>query len=73
MPTGEQVLAPFAFVSDLAGALLVLELARFKIRQAVPGRQELPLHQPVGATLSIHAPHAAPHSHMRLLRPDDDT
>lgn len=27
--TGEQVLAPFAFVSNLAGALLALELARF--------------------------------------------
>jgi len=28
-PTGEQVLAPFAFVSSLAGALQALELARF--------------------------------------------
>ncbi len=28
--TGEQVLAPFAFVSNLAGALLALELARFE-------------------------------------------
>jgi hypothetical protein len=28
-PTGGQVLAPFAFVSNLAGALLALELARF--------------------------------------------
>jgi hypothetical protein len=28
-PTGAQVLAPFAFVSNLAGALLALELARF--------------------------------------------
>ncbi len=29
-PTGAQVLAPFAFVSNLAGALLALELARFE-------------------------------------------
>ena len=29
-PTGEQVLAPFAFVSSLAGALQTLELARFE-------------------------------------------
>ena len=28
-PSGEQILAPFAFVSNLAGALLALELARF--------------------------------------------
>jgi molybdopterin/thiamine biosynthesis adenylyltransferase len=30
-PGGEQVLAPFAFVSNLAGALLALELARFDV------------------------------------------
>ena len=30
-PTGEQALAPFAFVSSLAGALLALELARFEL------------------------------------------
>jgi hypothetical protein len=29
-PTGAQVLAPFAFVSNLAGALLALELSRFE-------------------------------------------
>ena len=32
-PTGAQVLAPFAFVSNLAGALLALELARFHAGQ----------------------------------------
>ena len=35
MPTGAQVLAPFAFVSNLAGALVALELARFDAGQLV--------------------------------------
>lgn len=59
MPTGEQVLAPFAFVSNLAGALLVLELARFESgRRFQDGRNYL-----------FISPWAPPYPYMRRTRP----
>ena len=59
LPTGEQVLAPFAFVSNLAGALLALELARFESgKRFQDGRNYLFL-----------SPWAPPHAHARRTRP----
>ncbi|MEI9922774.1 MAG: hypothetical protein WDN50_03610 [Bradyrhizobium sp.] len=55
-PTGEQVLAPFAFVSNLAGALLALELARFESGARFPGRQELHVCEPMGFSSRLYAP-----------------
>jgi E1 N-terminal domain len=60
-PTGAQVLAPFAFVSNLAGALLALELARFDSGVRVEeGRNYLFL-----------SPWAPPHARVRRHRPRD--
>ena len=59
MPTGEQVLAPFAFVSNLAGALLALELARFDSgRRFGDGKNYL-----------FVSPWSPPYSFMRRTRP----
>jgi molybdopterin/thiamine biosynthesis adenylyltransferase len=57
--SGEQVFAPFAFVSNLAGALLALELARFEsgVRFAD------------GMNYLAASPWAAPHGHLRRRRP----
>jgi molybdopterin/thiamine biosynthesis adenylyltransferase len=57
--TGEQVLAPFAFVSNLAGALLALELARMKSRTQFAD----------GKNYFFGSPWAPPHGHMRRVRP----
>jgi molybdopterin/thiamine biosynthesis adenylyltransferase len=55
---GEQVLAPFAFVSNLAGALLALELARFESGQRFRD----------GKNYLFTSPWAPPHAHMRRYR-----
>ena len=56
---GEQTLAPFAFVSSLAGALLALELVRFDTGERfVDGKNYL-----------FVSPLAPPHAHMRRVRP----
>jgi hypothetical protein len=58
-PTGEQVLAPFAFISSLAGALQALELARFESQaRFIEGKNYL-----------FVSPWSPAHSHSRLLRP----
>jgi len=57
--TGAQVFAPFAFVSNLAGALLALELARF----------EAGVRFEDGNNYLFASPWAPPHSRMRLHRP----
>lgn len=58
-PAGAQVFAPFAFVSNLAGALLALELARF----------EAGVRFEEGSNYLFASPWAPPHSHLRLRRP----
>jgi len=60
-PTGAQVFAPFAFVSNLAGALLALELARF----------EAGVRFEDGTNYLFASPWAPPHSRMRLHRPHE--
>jgi hypothetical protein len=57
-PTGEQVLAPFAFVSNLAGALLALELARFDSGARFDE----------GTNYLFASPWAPPHPRLRLRR-----
>ena len=57
-PTGGQVLAPFAFVSNLAGALLALELARFDA-----GRET-----DTASNYLCLSPWAPPHSRLRCWR-----
>ncbi len=57
-PTGAQVLAPFAFVSNLAGALLALELARFEAEQEIA----------VTSNYLCLSPWTPPHSRVRSLR-----
>jgi molybdopterin/thiamine biosynthesis adenylyltransferase len=57
-PTGAQVLAPFAFVSNLAGALLALELARFDAGREIAG----------GNNYLWLSPWAPPHSRVRSWR-----
>jgi molybdopterin/thiamine biosynthesis adenylyltransferase len=57
-PTGAQVLAPFALVSNLAGALLALELARFDAGRLVSS---------VNNYLCL-SPWAPPHSRVRSWR-----
>ena len=59
MPTGEQILAPLPSSQNLAGALLVLELARFKSgRRFQDGRNYL-----------FISPWAPPYPYMRRTRP----
>ena len=59
IPTGEQILAPFAFVSNLAGALLALELARFDSgRRFEDGKNYL-----------FISPWSPPYSFVRRTRP----
>jgi molybdopterin/thiamine biosynthesis adenylyltransferase len=58
-PTGEQVLAPFAFVSNLAGALLALELARFESDARFED----------GKNYLFVSPWAPPHGFLRRVRP----
>lgn len=58
-PTGAQVFAPFACVSNLAGALLALELARF----------EAGLRFEDGNNYLFASPWAPPHGRIRLHRP----
>jgi hypothetical protein len=56
---GEQTLAPFAFVSNLARALLALELVRFDTgARFVDGKNYL-----------FASPWTPPHSHLRRVRP----
>ncbi len=56
---GEQTLAPFAFVSNLAGALLAIELVRFDSGQRfIDGRNYL-----------FASPWTPPHTHLRRVRP----
>lgn len=57
--TGEQVLAPFAFVSNLAGALLALELARFDSGQRFED----------GRNYLFVSPWMPPSARQRLVRP----
>jgi hypothetical protein len=57
-PTGAQVLAPFAFVSNLAGALLALELARFDAGRKIAGT----------SNYLCLSPWAPPHSRIRSWR-----
>lgn len=59
LPTGEQVLAPFAFVSSLAGALLALELARFETGTRFRD----------GGNYLFLSPWAPPHARVRRKRP----
>lgn len=59
LPTGEQVLAPFAFVSNLAGALLALELARFESGKRFQD----------GGNYLFLSPWAPPHARVRRARP----
>jgi hypothetical protein len=56
---GEQVLAPFAFVSNLAGALLALELARFESGQRFAD----------GHNYLFASPWWPPHARLRRRRP----
>jgi hypothetical protein len=56
--TGEQVLAPFAFISNLAGALLALELARFESGARFDD----------GKNYLFTSPWAPPHAYMRRIR-----
>ena len=56
---GEQVLAPFAFVSNLAGALLALELARFESGQRFADERNY----------LFTSPWSPPSPRMRRLRP----
>lgn len=59
---GEQALAPFAFVSNLAGALLALELARFESgARSADGKNYL-----------FANPWAPPHPRLRRVRDRDD-
>lgn len=58
-PTSARVFAPFAFVSNLAGALLALELARF----------EAGVRFEDGNNYFFGSPWAPPHGRMRLHRP----
>jgi molybdopterin/thiamine biosynthesis adenylyltransferase len=60
-PTGAQVLAPFAFVSNLAGALLALELARFD--SGIADNE--------GMNYLFLSPWAPPHARVRRYRPRD--
>lgn len=57
-PTGAQVLAPFAFVSNLAGALLALELARF----------DSPAANPTQSNYLNLSPWSSPHARVRSRR-----
>ena len=57
-PTGAQVLAPFAFVSNLAGALLALELSRFDAGRLVSDN----------SNYLCLSPWAPPHSRVRRWR-----
>ena len=57
--SGEQVLAPFAFVSNLAGALLALELVRFESGQRFEDNKNY----------LFASPWLPPHGRMRLRRP----
>jgi E1 N-terminal domain/ThiF family len=57
-PTGAQVLAPFAFVSNLAGALLALELARFDAGPEIPAT----------SNFLCLSPWTPPHSRIRSWR-----
>jgi hypothetical protein len=57
-PTGAHVLAPFAFVSNLAGALLTLELARFDAVQDIAAP----------SNYLCLSPWSPPHSRVRSLR-----
>jgi hypothetical protein len=59
MPGGEQALAPFAFVSNLAGVLLALELVRFDGDRAAAARANY---------LSLD-PWSPPHGRARRHRP----
>ncbi len=59
LPTGEQVLAPFAFVSNLAGALLALELARFESGKRFQDERNY----------LFLSPWAPPHGRARRIRP----
>ncbi|UVO28165.1 ThiF family adenylyltransferase [Bradyrhizobium arachidis] len=60
--SGEQVLAPFAFISNLAGALLALELARFEAGARFAD----------GKNYLFASPWAPPHPHLRRKRPSID-
>jgi ThiF family len=57
-PTGAQILAPFAFISNLAGALLALELARFDAGQEIAAT----------SNYLCLSPWAPPHSRIRSWR-----
>jgi hypothetical protein len=57
-PTGAQVFAPFAFVSNLAGALLALELARFDAGPEIAAT----------SNLLCLSPWTPPHSRIRSWR-----
>jgi E1 N-terminal domain/ThiF family len=57
-PAGAQVLAPFAFVSNLAGALLAVELARFDAGQEIAAT----------SNYLCLSPWAPPHSRVRSWR-----
>jgi hypothetical protein len=63
LPSGEQVLAPFAFVSGLAGALLVVQLLRATNSAA--------LGEPLGSETFFVNPWRRPNARMRKLRPRD--
>jgi len=58
-PTGKQAAAPFAFVSNLAGALLALELVRFQSNRASVSRENY----------FFSSPWKAPHRRLRRRRP----
>jgi len=57
--TGEQTLAPFAFVSNLAGAMLALELARLQSGARFAD----------GKNYMFLSPWSPPHSYTRRMRP----
>lgn len=57
-PAGQQVLAPFAFVSNLAGALLALELALFEAGD-------------LSTNFFIASPWAPPNKRMRIFKAKD--
>lgn len=57
--TGKQAAAPFAFISNLAGALLALELVRFQSNHASPSRENY----------FFSNPWMAPHRRLRRSRP----